>query len=836
MSSRRSQLWRVFFALLAVSVGLAAGAEVLRHVAAWGVGEVVQARAGARGLTVSWDVLRLGYDASVRVEGLEVYGLGDTSVDAGLIEARWTLDALAAGQRGPDFVHIEGMEAVVDLESLRREVESSKVQRGAKVSSSGSSAWPQMSAVWPSVSMKGSRVTLRGVPVLGDVRVEGMSAHGGEQAQARGTLVGRCVEGCGPDAQTLRGQWGHGDRETWASVTLAEPVKMEVPGADAGPVSLHVQRLSLALGPEGLKVGVGDVSMPLRVENLEGDLHIDEVVAQFENIGQLRAKRPAQVVLRKPSVHVRAVVDAPGAGRELAARPAAYGRRLEAFYGALEAVRGGLGRAKDIKLRVEDGEFVYAPLDVHLTSLVATVDAQHLDVEADWRGGHVGGRVEVSSPALRLRARGLTLRALRTLHWLPDPVEVIGPVKSLDGVLGADVALDVGEKRLGVRGRVSLEAGELGVEGLSAAPIMDQALDMTVAMVWKPGAKAGFDVEVESATLRLPSREEGPWVEVAWSGELRRLGVKGRKPRLVLDVQVGEVSCARALGAVPAALITHLKEEAVVKGRFAPTLHLALDLEQPRRLDFDLEGLPGGCQMETLGKYSPAYLATGFKQEVREGVSRPGIFVGPGSDSYVPLRAIPEHTRAATWLTEDVKFFEHDGLAPHLIRRALKLNLEKGRYVYGGSTLSQQLVKNLFLTRDKTLGRKLEEALIVWKMEEVLSKERILELYMNCIEFGPDVYGIGRASRHYFGKPPSKLTALEGAFLAALKPAPWQGAWFKKSGRSPGTGFWQERMDRIMKRIHRFGHISQEELDAFGPDYVVTFAGHAPKKPKYEAF
>ena len=79
-------------------------------------------------------------------------------------------------------------------------------------------------------------------------------------------------------------------------------------------------------------------------------------------------------------------------------------------------------------------------------------------------------------------------------------------------------------------------------------------------------------------------------------------------------------------------------------------------------------------------------------------------------------------------------------------------SLERGRFVYGGSTISQQLVKNLFLTRQKNISRKIEEAIITWKMEEVVSKDRIMELYLNCIEFGPNIYGIRHAAQHYFGK------------------------------------------------------------------------------------
>ena len=97
-----------------------------------------------------------------------------------------------------------------------------------------------------------------------------------------------------------------------------------------------------------------------------------------------------------------------------------------------------------------------------------------------------------------------------------------------------------------------------------------------------------------------------------------------------------------------------------------------------------------------------------------------------------------------------------------LIAKALRLDLHKERFVYGGSTITQQLVKNLFLTREKTLSRKLEELIISWQMERHFSKEELLTFYLNVIEYGPDLYGIRRAAAFYFGKAPAHLTPAEG--------------------------------------------------------------------------
>ncbi|MFT5994286.1 MAG: membrane peptidoglycan carboxypeptidase, partial [Bradymonadia bacterium] len=157
-----------------------------------------------------------------------------------------------------------------------------------------------------------------------------------------------------------------------------------------------------------------------------------------------------------------------------------------------------------------------------------------------------------------------------------------------------------------------------------------------------------------------------------------------------------------------------------------------------------------------------------------------------------------------------------------LVTRGLRANLQEGRYVYGGSTVSQQLVKNLFLRREKTVGRKVEEAMLTWLMERSVPKWRILELYLNMVEFGPDVWGVAQASWHYFGRPADELTPLEAAFLAALKPAPREGDVYRRRGNSPMIGWWPERLQTLLERLHEHGaFLSMKEARAFAP-YVVA--------------
>jgi membrane peptidoglycan carboxypeptidase len=169
------------------------------------------------------------------------------------------------------------------------------------------------------------------------------------------------------------------------------------------------------------------------------------------------------------------------------------------------------------------------------------------------------------------------------------------------------------------------------------------------------------------------------------------------------------------------------------------------------------------------------------------------------------------------FLTEDAGFYNHGGIKIGLINRALRLNLNEGRYVYGGSTISQQLVKNLFLSRRKTLSRKLDELFIVWRLESVLSKDRILELYLNCSEFGPDVYGVVQASRFYFDTTPERLSPLQAAYLASLKVAPRHGGKFYLRGFPQGGRWWNKRQKYILVVLAENGYISPAEVLASYP-------------------
>lgn len=139
---------------------------------------------------------------------------------------------------------------------------------------------------------------------------------------------------------------------------------------------------------------------------------------------------------------------------------------------------------------------------------------------------------------------------------------------------------------------------------------------------------------------------------------------------------------------------------------------------------------------------------------------------------WVPYERISPNLKRAVIAAEDGKFLHHEGFDFEAIQRAYEKNLEKGKLVAGGSTISQQLAKNLFLSGEKTPWRKLQEAVITFMLENVMSKRRILEIYLNVIEWGDGVFGAEAAMRHYYGTSASSITVEQAARLAAVIPNP----------------------------------------------------------------
>ena len=140
--------------------------------------------------------------------------------------------------------------------------------------------------------------------------------------------------------------------------------------------------------------------------------------------------------------------------------------------------------------------------------------------------------------------------------------------------------------------------------------------------------------------------------------------------------------------------------------------------------------------------------------------------------TWVPYDRISQNLVRAVLAGEDSRFFDHAGFDWDEIKKALEKDWNEGRFKRGASTISQQLAKNLFLSTSKNPVRKLHEALITWEMEVILGKRRIIEIYLNVIEWGDGVYGAEAAARRYFNTSAASLSADQAAFLSAIIPSP----------------------------------------------------------------
>ena len=180
--------------------------------------------------------------------------------------------------------------------------------------------------------------------------------------------------------------------------------------------------------------------------------------------------------------------------------------------------------------------------------------------------------------------------------------------------------------------------------------------------------------------------------------------------------------------------------------------------------------------------------------------------VGPKNPYWTGGKSIPAEMKWAVILAEDANFYRHEGIDVKAIKKAIQYDLEKQSLARGASTITQQTAKNLFLSREKTISRKIREVILAKRMEQELTKGRILELYLNVVELGPMVYGIGNGARYYFNKPASALTPRECSFLAAMLPGP-------RVAYNPYRNIDKvmSRSDLILKLLRKRGVLSEDE-------------------------
>jgi hypothetical protein len=374
-------------------------------------------------------------------------------------------------------------------------------------------------------------------------------------------------------------------------------------------------------------------------------------------------------------------------------------------------------------------------------------------------------------------------------------IEAGGEVKLSGDASRIDVDLS------GVARGLSLEHRKLSTE-----PV--RGLDLRFA--WVGG------VALDGSSVRVDRGEFGVGkVTGELSGSFERQGdgqtIQGK-------FAVPLASCQAALEGLPAGLAPALVGMKMT-GTFSVSGRVAFESKRPEKTDVEFQFL-NDCRVTT----APPLVEVGrFRQPFRKRVYDPSgkpveVETGPGTPGWVSLAGITRFMEAAVLTTEDGGFRRHRGFDQEAIRNSIRENLKAGRFLRGASTISMQTAKNLYLYRDKTVGRKLQEAFLTMYLEQALSKEQILELYLNSIEFGPMIYGIGPAAQHYFKTSPGELSLGQALYLASILPNPKR-QHFGADGKV--TGGFMGYLHRLMRGMAKRQLIREDELEDGLAEWVV---------------
>jgi hypothetical protein len=427
--------------------------------------------------------------------------------------------------------------------------------------------------------------------------------------------------------------------------------------------------------------------------------------------------------------------------------------------------------------------------------------------------------------------------------------------------VNARLPLDQGSVELNLQGGpISLQTlgvreGDFGLMGVGGSELSVQThVELTPAGSLDIAASG----RLERLSIAQPALAPEPLrdMNLSWSGQIRldlgqrkftiedgSIGLEDARVTLAgsieavendvrfgLTVAVPKTPCQDMLAAAPANLLPML-QGLRLGGTFALHSRVALDTSDPAKTEAEFE-LDNRCKvLATPEEIDPKNFSEPFQHFVMDAEGRATeMTTGPTTDQWVPLNEITPYMETGLIVCEDSRFFKHNGFDNKAIRDSLLSNLKKGRFVRGASTLSMQLAKNLYLGREKTLSRKFQEAAFTLLLEERLSKEDILELYLNVVEFAPGVYGIRNAAMHYFNSHPGELSLAQAMFMASILPNPKAKHFLPDGTLKPR---WAKHLQYIMRVAHKIHRISDEELEAGTAEQLMFGRAHADEKSDF---
>ena len=321
--------------------------------------------------------------------------------------------------------------------------------------------------------------------------------------------------------------------------------------------------------------------------------------------------------------------------------------------------------------------------------------------------------------------------------------------------------------------KIEMESGELHIDGFSSIANLTLS-HPKIASKEVVIKKALFDYRFlfgehfmaidSSSTIQMNEVKMHPYAE--YSTEQDTV--------YKLKIAIPKMKAQQFITSLPNGLFSHFVGMQT-QGNFEYKLDYKFVKHKPKQLVFESKLTKENLRILKYGEANLSKLNSEFTYRAMEnGVPQRPILVGPSNPNYTPIDQISPYLQKAVLTCEDPSFFSHRGFINDAFKQSIIKNLKTKKFSRGASTISMQLVKNVFLTREKTLSRKLEEILLVYILENnhISSKQRMLEVYFNVIEWGPNVYGIGEAANFYFSKKPADLTLKECLFLASIVPKP----------------------------------------------------------------
>lgn len=361
---------------------------------------------------------------------------------------------------------------------------------------------------------------------------------------------------------------------------------------------------------------------------------------------------------------------------------------------------------------------------------------------------------------LRHKRKGVPEAWLSRLSFVGNPEDVrVLVLLKLDGLMSRD-KIDYDIKI--ASNNLTIQHDSFGKTPIGPWPFSVQSRGVLVPET--------ASLAIDQGEFFLIGRDKKDPVHLSFSGTKKNLQAPMKSDPFAINFHMRNASCQNALNAIPKSLLPTL-DGLSLDGTFAVDGSLKL-ISQDEIIQFTPKLNRMNCRVIT----SPEYLTRDWlfagRGPVPEFLAANPSMNALKNGSPIPRRFIPDDFFKALVAAEDAKFWRHEGILIPSLVAALQANLKAGHVVFGGSTITMQLAKNLYLDRDRVISRKIQEIAIAWVLEQNLSKAEILELYANVVEFAPNTYGIGKAAALYFKKPTREMTSAESLFLASILPSP----------------------------------------------------------------